>query len=310
MRHNTELPSLPTCQPGSDCEVARATPHLPGAKQRQLCAIVHTIRDTAEVERVVLYGSHARGDWVDDPAGGYVSDFDLLVLVASPALAADETLWADCQDRAREMAGDTPVSLIVHTVADVRQQLERGSSFFRDVMTEGVALYDAGRVAITVPELTPGMHHALAREAFQRYFDHSAQLYRSFERNLAHGSLAIAAFELHQVAETIYKTVLVVFTAYLPKLHDLDELGRRCAWACPNLGALVSPDAPDRKRLTALLRAAYVDARYSFRFETSYEELNALAKYVCAFRARAERACQKRLAALAVAACVVAGGDP
>jgi hypothetical protein len=27
----------------------------------------------------------------------------------------------------------------------------------------------------------------------------------SFERNLAHGSHALAAFELHQVAETIYK---------------------------------------------------------------------------------------------------------
>jgi hypothetical protein len=25
--------------------------------------------------KVVLFGSYARGDWVDDPVGGYVSDF-------------------------------------------------------------------------------------------------------------------------------------------------------------------------------------------------------------------------------------------
>jgi HEPN domain-containing protein len=276
-------------QPGLDCVVARAVAHLPAAKQQQLCAIVHIIRATADVERVILYGSHARGDWVDDPANGF---------------------WADCQERARDVAGDTPVSLIVHTVDDVRQQLQRGSSFFLDVMTEGVALYDAGRAAITVPELTPAMHHALAREAFQRYFDHAAQLYRSFERNRAHGSLAIAAFELHQVAETLCKVVLVVFTAYMPKLHDLDELGRRCTRACPNLGPLVPQDAPDRRRLAGLLCAAYVDARYSFAFEASREDLKALARYVGAFRARAERACQEHLAELAAAARPMAGGHP
>jgi HEPN domain-containing protein/predicted nucleotidyltransferase len=313
MSHEPERPrsaALPGCQVASGCDVARAIPHLPAIKQRQLDEIVGIIRDMAEVERVLLYGSHARGDWVDDPANGYMSDFDFAVLVASTAFAADESLWADCQERAREVAGDTPVSLIVHTVDDVREQLARGNSFFRDVMTEGVALYDAGRVAITVPELTPAMHHVLAEACFQHYFERGAQLYRSFERNLAHGSLAIAAFELHQVAETILKAVLVVFTAYLPKMHDLDELGRRCTRACPNLGPLIPHDAPDRRRLTGLLRAAYVDARYSFAFEVSREELETLARYACALRARAERASQERLAALATAARVMAGGNP
>jgi HEPN domain-containing protein/predicted nucleotidyltransferase len=282
----------------SACDLARAIPHLPAAKQRRLCAIVHIIRAAADVERVILYGSHARGDWVEDRAGGYVSDLDILVLVGRPALATDEALWADCLDRAREVAGDTPVSLIVHAVDDVRQQLGRGSSFFRGVITEGVALYDAGRVALTVPEITPAMHYALSQEAFQHYFEHAAQLYRSFERNLVHGSLAIAAFELHQVAETICKAVLVVFTAYLPKTHDLDELGRRCVRACPALGPLVPRDAPGRERLAGLLRAAYVDARYSFAFQVSREELEALASYVRAFRMCAEGVCQEQFAIL------------
>ena len=310
MSHETQRLSRPGDEPACGCEVARTIPHLPVAKQRQLCAIVRIIRATADVERVILDGSHARGDWVDDPAGGYVSDLDILVLVGSPALAADEALWADCQDRAREVAGDTPVSLIVYAVDDVRQQLASGSSFFRDLVTEGVVLYDAGRAAITVPALTPAMHHALAQEAFRRSFDHAAQLYRSFERNLAHGSLAIAAFELHQIAETICKAVRVVFTAYLPKTHDLDELGRRCTRACPSLGAIVSRDALDGRRLAGLLHAGYVDARYSFGFEVSREDLETLAGCVCAFRARAELACQERLAELTAAVRAVAAGDP
>jgi HEPN domain-containing protein len=293
--------TLPEREPASGCDVAGVIPHLPAIKQQQLCAITRIIRATADVESVVLFGSHARGDWVDDPAGGYISDFDVMVLVRDPALAADEVLWADCQERAREVAGDTPVSLLAHTVDDVRQQLARASPFFRDVITEGVALYDAGRVSITVPELTPAQRLELAQVSFTRYFEHAAQLYRSFERNLAHGSHAIAAFELHQVAETIYKAVLLVFTAYQPKLHDLDELGRRCARVAPGIGPLVPLDAPDLERLAALLRAAYVDARYSFEFEVSREDLEVLARYVGAFRARAERACWQRLDSLGAA---------
>ena len=42
---------------------------------------------------VVLFGSHARGDWVEDPETGYRSDYDLLVVVESTGmcpLKADE----------------------------------------------------------------------------------------------------------------------------------------------------------------------------------------------------------------------------
>jgi hypothetical protein len=48
-------------------------------------------------------------------------------------------------------------------------------------------------------------------------------------------------------------------------------------------------------------------SRYSFGFEVSREELEALAQYVGAFRARAERACQESLAQLDAAARMVAG---
>jgi hypothetical protein len=55
------------------------------------------------------------------------------------------------------------------------------------------------------------------------------------------------------------------------------------------------------------LDAAYVDARYSFTFEVSREDLEALAWYVGSFKERAERACQERLAELAVAPHALAG---
>src|SRR5205085_12298145 len=45
--------------------------HLPQAKREQIQRVVEIVRDGADVELVVLFGSHARGDWVRDPVHGY-----------------------------------------------------------------------------------------------------------------------------------------------------------------------------------------------------------------------------------------------
>ena len=47
--------------------------HLPEKKQHQVRALGELIRKEAEVEMVILFGSFARGDWVEDPVGGYFS---------------------------------------------------------------------------------------------------------------------------------------------------------------------------------------------------------------------------------------------
>lgn len=59
--------------------------HLPGRKQRDLQRIVEILfaefedatslatqkwKKQGRILKVVLYGSHARGDWVADPVGG------------------------------------------------------------------------------------------------------------------------------------------------------------------------------------------------------------------------------------------------
>jgi predicted nucleotidyltransferase/HEPN domain-containing protein len=280
--------------------LSRSLAHLPARKQRQLRAVVDIIRLMADIEHVHLFGSHARGDWVEDFANGYISDFDLLVLVASPELAEDHALWAACQDRVRPLTADTPVSLIVHTVEDVNGQIERGSPFFRDVLSEGIPLYDAGRgVLPAITPLTPEQHIGLAQRWLGYYIDQAALLLSCFEGSLVEGRLRIAAFELHQTAEILYKAVLVVFEGYVPKTHNLAELGPRCIRMAPEIGALMPPDEPDGARLLALLTAAYVDARYSRAFQITQEELEILAVHVQALRARIERACRAELASLA-----------
>jgi CRISPR-associated protein Csb2 len=197
--------------------------HLPRRKRDTLARITAVIHESAVVEMIILFGSHARGDWVDDPGAGYMSDFDILVLVTSAELAADDERWFDCQERARSVSKETLVSLLVHTAEDVNQKVEQGNSFFRDVLTEGIALYDSGRVVLPmITALTPAHRLALARVAFPGYFTMARQSYQAFQvaRYRWH---SIAAFDLHQTAEVLYKAVLLAFAGYLPKCTTLQS---------------------------------------------------------------------------------------
>src|SRR3954469_6664839 len=97
--------------------------HLPPKKQRQLAAVVDEIRRAVEAEMIILFGSHARGDWVEDPVGGYFSDFDVLVIVKSAKMVERHDLWSRIEQRAERHLGNTMLSLIVHDVDDVNRQL-------------------------------------------------------------------------------------------------------------------------------------------------------------------------------------------
>jgi predicted nucleotidyltransferase len=71
--------------------------HLPDRKRRDLERVVEILfagfeeatgratqkwKKQGRILKVILYGSYARGDWVDDPVGGYQSDYDILVVVS------------------------------------------------------------------------------------------------------------------------------------------------------------------------------------------------------------------------------------
>lgn len=76
---------------GDDGDVKTSLDHLPEGKRRELAFVVDVLRsgftaarsprrsDEEAILRIVLFGSYARGDWVEDPIGRYFSDYDLLV---------------------------------------------------------------------------------------------------------------------------------------------------------------------------------------------------------------------------------------
>jgi predicted nucleotidyltransferase len=145
--------------------------HLPEDKRAKVAAIAEVIRAEApEAAMIVLFGSHARGDWVEDPETGYRSDYDLLVVIESAEVAEDHALWSRVEAAAREVAAPSPVTLIVHEFRELNQQIRRGQFFVTEVWEQGVVLYDSKRFTLARPKAaTPEERKALAEEYFEHW---------------------------------------------------------------------------------------------------------------------------------------------
>ena len=88
-------------------DLAALLPHLPADKQDELGRVLSVLFEEFEDARklgvsetkklgrilqVVLFGSFARDSWVEDEASGYVSDYDLLIVVNHPSLTDEATI--------------------------------------------------------------------------------------------------------------------------------------------------------------------------------------------------------------------------
>ncbi|AYV48267.1 nucleotidyltransferase [Caulobacter flavus] len=293
--------------------------HLPSAKRRQLKWVVDTVRDgfaeaiaqrtaprlrDGKLLKIILFGSHARSDWVSDPIGRYFSDFDLLIVVDHADLTDFPEFWSKTDGILLDalIAGDflrTPVSLIVHDIDDVNQQLELGRYFFMDIAREGIVLFEEpGHPFAEAKPLTPQLALEESQNYFEDWFNSANQFFDMYRIMLERGENNIAAFQLHQATERYYHALFLVLTLYSPKTHNLNQL-RKLAEELDNTLVEIWPnDTKFHKRCYELLREAYVKARYSRHYRITAEELAWLGERVGMLRDRVRALGEARLAAL------------
>ncbi|GAO77442.1 HEPN domain-containing protein [Sphingopyxis sp. C-1] len=295
--------------------------HLPANKQRELERVKAIIFEEFEdaialgtmgwkkkgrIDKIILYGSYARGGWVDEPhtAKGYRSDFDLLVIVNDKRLTEKVDFWGKLEDRLiRELAIDktlkTPVNFIVHTLQEVNDGLAHGRYFFMDVARDGIALYEYDDKELHKPKpKTPEQALAMAKEYFDEWFPLSMQRFELSAIGREKGFLKPAAFDLHQSAEFLYHGVLLVCTFYTPHVHNLGFLRTQAERIDMRLvDAWPRELKADRARFEKL-KEAYVKARYSKHYRISEEELLWLAGCVEELGRAVHAICSERIAEL------------
>ncbi|MDP3549639.1 MAG: nucleotidyltransferase and HEPN domain-containing protein [Novosphingobium sp.] len=295
--------------------------HLPAGKQRELERVLQLVFDefndvtacasasrkkAGRILKVILYGSYARGGWVDEPhtAKGYKSDFDLLIIVNHKDLTDRVKYWLQLDDRLMREYGisgtlKTPVNFIVHALGEVNDGLAHGRYFFMDVARDGIALYEADDTDLHTPKpKTPEQALAMAKEYFEEWFPAAAGRLDTARYTTGQGRLKEAVFDLHQAGEFLYHCVLLTVIFYTPHVHNLgflrtqaERVDRRLTYVWPN-------DSHKQRAMFEKLKEAYVKARYSKHYRITAEELSWLGEQIEELGRVVHIVCTERIAAL------------
>lgn len=258
--------------------------HLPDEKREELEKIVSVIKNTADIEMIILFGSYARGDWVEDRyveehvVYEYQSDFDILVVVKDKELEQDCSLWKQIEDSIAEDASiKTPVSLLYDTIDYVNEQLSDGRYFYKDIQKEGVMLYNAERYHFTTPRtLSAKERQELAKADFSLWMGKARDTLDVYTYCLSEDKDNLAAFNLHQACESLLICFLLVRTGYRAKTHDLEKLLRNAVLLDTRFQEVFPRKTTEEMRLFTLLRQAYIDARYRKSYTVQKSELESL----------------------------------
>lgn len=295
--------------------------HLPRRKAWELERLVEVIftyfeeatarhatrwKKKGHIRKIILYGSHARGDQVFEPdkGRGYRSDFDILIIVNDKRLTDEALFWsalrAHLDDEFAGQSGRTPVNFIVHSLQDVNNNLAQGRFFFMDIAREGIILYEDSDKPLRAPvPRTPESALAMAREYFEEWYSDAGEFYDTFKLSLEKERHKNAAFQLHQCVEQLYHTVLLTCTFYTPHVHNIGYLrgeaakvDRRFVYVWP---------ADNRKQVAMFnkLKDAYVKARYAKHYRISTDELEWLGEQAQELSRVVQLVCSERIAHLA-----------
>ena len=276
---------------------------IPQSKQEELTKIAQLVSDFKEVEMVVLFGSYARGNWVEDKyiekgvTYEYRSDYDLLVVLKHEDLKQKFRIEGEVKNKLIETGEvTTPVSMIFHGIKHLNESLAIGNYFFKDIKKEGIELYNSGRFKLAEPkQLTAEQYQKKAQDYFDQWFESANEFYWAFEQFMTKESFNLAAFQLHQSTERYYTTILLVFTDYRPKDHNLETLGIK-AEMCDKRFAVFPQNTDEEKRLFELLKKAYIDARYKMdEYGITKEELQYLSDHVSDLKRLTAEICQEKI---------------
>ncbi|MDT7530586.1 HEPN domain-containing protein [Sphingopyxis sp. SE2] len=298
--------------------------HLPAAKQRELERVVETIfeefrgatenatgpRKGARILKIILFGSHARGDWVDAPlsANQYKSDFDILVIVSQKELTDRAAYWAKAEERlirayTIEKTLHTPVNFIVHSLHEVNDGLSHGRVFFMEVAKDGIALYEADDRELGAPKpKTAEQALDAAREYFEEWMPSAAGFLDTSKYALSRGRLKESAFQLHQATERLYGCLLLTLTFYTPYNHNIAFLRSLAEGLDRRLFGIWPEDTHRERSMFQKLKEAYTKARYSKHYKISEDELLWLGERVEELGRVVHQVCSEKIAVLERAA--------
>ncbi|MGH1438977.1 MAG: HEPN domain-containing protein [Cellvibrionaceae bacterium] len=284
--------------------------HLPEDKQANIRSIVDVIHDefdqvvgvaTKEAKQrsrivlILLFGSYAKGTYVNDPENGYISDYDILVVLNEPELVDEYKIWHTVEERTALKTG-APVNVIVHTLREVNQELKQGHYFFKDIREQAIQLYQYNHTELLNPGLLVREEaRHIAQNHFEHWFGSANGFFKQYQHAMDDKEFKIAAFLLHQAVERYFSCLLLVHTNYRPKSHNIKMLHSLGLQHFEALKDIFPQNSKFNRRCFQLLKKAYIEARYSEHYSITADELAWLAGETEKLKGMTKVLCEARI---------------
>ncbi|MFD1185271.1 HEPN domain-containing protein [Pontibacter rugosus] len=279
--------------------------HLSLENQQELSDIVTRIKSIAMPEKIILFGSYATGKNVndqytkEDTRYDYVSDYDILILYKDTDLE-----YYEIEDKILQTYEyKAPLSLIILHIDAINNQLKVGDYFLEEMLENGVLLYDSGSSTFVTPQkLTKEEKLDKVKADFEFYFSNGSKFLRHAKIELDDSrkeevSPNLAAYFLHQATESFYSMMLLVYSGYKPKAHNLDKFRKLIKQLAVEITEVFPIVEKDRHELYLfdLMKRAYISAKYKRSFVVSYQDVEELLQRVAHLREITKLLCDSKI---------------
>lgn len=256
---------------------------------------------------IILYGSYARNNYVKrgirveygEIPTIKISDYDILVVTSGVNNGKAETVLDNVEDlffANKDIDRHTPVQFINEDIKMLNKSLAEGRYFFTQIKQEGVVLYDNGKFKLARRrKLNFKEIRHQAQEYFGEKFERANNFVKGARFYYAETDYREASFLLHQACENFYYAIRLTFTLRSNKQHNLSKLSESTRRYSEELQAVFPQETSEEKRLFALLKAAYVDARYNPKFVVTKEDIDALIIKTELLRDITKRICEEKI---------------
>jgi len=278
--------------------------HLPESKQKEIAHVLEIIKEEANPEKVILFGSHARGNWVEDEyiedgaRYSYISDYDFLVVIKKGELK-EQAIISHIENRCNDFKN--VISPIVHDIEYINEGLRIGQYFFTDIITEGILLHDTDNFQfLEAAQLTIEEEKEKAQNYFDTWYPYGSEFLIDAKNGFERGSYKKGVFELHQATECFYSAALLVHTGYKPKTHNLAKLRNYAKHVSIDLYTIFRTPIINEYEfhLFDLLKRGYIDARYKLDYVITKEELQELIDKVSKMQEIVKTICGEKINSL------------
>ncbi len=186
-----------------------------------------------------------------------------------------------------------PVTLITETIARFNEELEKNRYFFSDIKKEGILLYDSGEFELAEPrDLNWSERREIAKDDYEQWFPRGGEFLIGVNTYLKRENYSLSAFLLHQATESLYNAILLVFSGYKGKIHDIETLGSLANNYSDELLKIFPRNTKKLDESFILLKEAYTEARYNKNYRITEEQLQYLIQRVKKLKSVTEEICQ------------------